>query len=141
LNLDFSSVEGGDLIPEGTYNVVIDKVEARPSSNPNNNSPNLNWQCTIADGEHKNRKVFMTTGTGQNALWKLKDTLEALGISTEGLSVVTDDSSNLIIQPRLSGLPATAIIKHREWQGKMRAGIESLQGKNGASPNGGPQFR
>lgn len=43
------------LIPAGTYNVRVVKVEQRTSSNGN---PSLNFHLQITDGEFENRYVF-----------------------------------------------------------------------------------
>src|SRR6266576_2088487 len=121
LDIDFSAAND-NLVPEGDYSVVIEKVEARPAGpNSTTGAPNLNWTCVITEGDYKNRKLWLTTNVGQNAVWKLKDTLTDLGVYEEGMQFETDDASNIIIRPQLAGKAAIATVKHREYQGKVRA--------------------
>jgi hypothetical protein len=144
LNIDFSA-SSTDLIPEGQYSVVIDKVEARAAGpNSTTGAPNLNWQLTITEGDYKNRKLFLNTNLAPQSVWNLRGILEGLGVYEEGMPFVTDDASNILVQPRLAGLPATATVVHQEWpqnSGKMKASVTALRKPAGASANGNVQFR
>ncbi len=82
LRIDFSQVPELEVIPTGVYPAVITHVELRESkSGPD---PYLNWTFEITHPEYLGRKVWLITGLGVRALWKLRETLEALGIESAG---------------------------------------------------------
>jgi hypothetical protein len=71
LNLDFTDVEsGGGILPAGTYQARVKSVEVKAGQK----ADYLNW-CFQAEGG----VAYLMTSLADNALWKLKGVLEALG--------------------------------------------------------------
>lgn len=133
MKINFADVEGSfEALPEGAYPVVIEKVERRESKSSEHDY--LNWELTVTDGEHKERKLWMITSLSPRALWKLKDVLDALGYDTEGEldfefdegQVVEQSQGPLLLSPQLAGEPAIAVVKNELYNEKERNRVEEL---------------
>ena len=132
MKINFGDVEGSfEALPEGAYPVIIEKVERRESKSSEHDY--LNWELTVSEGEHKERKLWMITSLSPRALWKLKDVLDALGYDTEGeLDFEFDDQAveqsqgPLLLSPQLAGEPAIAVVKNELYNEKERNRVEEL---------------
>jgi len=69
--------EGFDPIPEGLYNVVVDKVELTTTKESGN--PMIKATLKVQDAPYKNRQVWDNFVLTSTALWKLKSFLDAIG--------------------------------------------------------------
>jgi hypothetical protein len=88
-----AEAEGGNFepLPENTYLAVPEEVTMEPGGA---NGPYWKWTFKIAEGqEYAGRKLFMNTSLSEKALWKLKETFEAFGVSTD------TDTDDLIGKP------------------------------------------
>ena len=86
MTLDFSNVRGNVVLEEGTYNLTIEAVEEKTSSNGN---PML--QVRFREEETKTA-VFENYVLQENCLFKLKDLLSAVGLETDGITELDTDS-------------------------------------------------
>lgn len=82
-NLDFSGIASREALPEGVYNLVIEKVEEKVSG-----SGNPMFLVRYKE-ENTGNAIFENYVLNANCLWKLKEVTDALGIDT---SEVTDSS-------------------------------------------------
>lgn len=119
INLDFSNVTGGNYepMPAGDYVLEIEDIEERVSKAGNEM---LNITFNVAEGEYEGRKIFEFYVLTENALWKLKNLLVALGIDTEGqVDVSVDDLvgemliGNVVIQEQEGYDPSNKIKTHK----------------------------
>ena len=79
IKINFADIQGGfEPLPEGEYEVVVETVEVRESGSSDNDY--LSWELKVLDDEFEGRRLWMITSLGPKALWKLKDTLIALGV-------------------------------------------------------------
>jgi len=118
INLDMSKTENNNLIPEGEYQAFVYDVAQR--QNKAGDGFYLNWQFKIQGGDSEGKLVFHITSLKDNALFKLRELLEAIGYSvpTDGqLELDTDD---------LMGKKCTLVIGHREYQGKQQNEIREI---------------
>jgi len=65
------------LLPEGFYNVRVEKVVLKRSKK--SLSQYLRWKFGVIDGEHKGRHLYFITSLREKALWRLKELLEIMG--------------------------------------------------------------
>lgn len=83
--INFKNVEtGGSLgpLPSGGYNARIAKIEEKKSQAGN---MYLSFEFNVTDnGSYKNRKIWESFPLTENALWKLKQVLDAVGVDTSG---------------------------------------------------------
>lgn len=74
--IDFSQVQGIEPVPTGTYTATITKAEAGISKKDNEK---IDIQWKIEGGDYNNRIIFDTLTFTANALFRVKNTLLALG--------------------------------------------------------------
>jgi hypothetical protein len=83
-NVNWEDLAKGNAIEPGRYPVRIDDVKDKTSK-----AGNAMWEIelTITDGPATGRKLWATIMMQPNALWKLRQLLEAIGLEKAG----TDD--------------------------------------------------
>jgi len=81
--LDFSKAQSFDAIPIGVYDATVFGIELKKANT--DGSDYYAWQFAIQNEGFKNRRVWTNTSVKLNALWKLKEMLEALdGVPIKG---------------------------------------------------------
>jgi hypothetical protein len=118
LRINFSQVPGElEPLPTGIYPAVIVGVEVRESkSGPD---PYLNWTLEVVAPEFLGRKVWLITGLGAKALWKLRETLEALG--------ETDLSGEIELDPeKYVGKRCRAVVSQEVYSGQTRNRVDAI---------------
>lgn len=124
--VDLSGVDtDGDfpLMPRGKYNCMVDSVEYK-LSNANDN-PMWAMRLSVQEGEFAKRVLFTNVVFTENSLFRVKQTLEALGVS-HLLKSKFDASSDEVID-ELVGLECTVVLDHRMWEGKKRENVKKLE--------------
>jgi len=81
LNLDFSSIPERTPLAEGIYVITIENVEETVAQSSGN--PMLKLRYAVEG--HPQNKLFDNCVLTENALWKLKELLGALGYATEAI--------------------------------------------------------
>lgn len=107
-----------NLPPEGEAEAVITKVELKTGKD--SGKPYLNWEFELLDPEFLGRKVWMITSLADTAIFRLKQTVEALGI-VDSLDLDIDEETNLVTSPDFVDTEVTILIKHNTWQDEKRA--------------------
>lgn len=99
-DVDMEGVEssgggGGFHIPEGKYKVKVKSIEKTVSKNDNDQ---FKWIFTGVEGKAKNKDFYYYTTLNAESLWKLKQTLEALGVDVPNsvMKVKRDEVVGLI---------------------------------------------
>ncbi len=115
--IDWDEVAKSEVIEEGDYPVRIDKVEKRQSRNEPEGPGYLNVEMTFLEDPYTGRKIWDVFSLKPNALWKLRNLCETLGIDLEGR---TDfDTDELVGQEvGIRAVPET-------YEGKDRAKVDS----------------
>ncbi len=138
LKVNFAEVESGsfDPVPEGRYDVIIDRVEVRESKSSDHNY--LNWELKIADGEYEDRLLWMITSLSPRALFRLKDVFMALGVidgEEEDFDLdweddvdVTPKEGPLLTSPDVEGMAAVAVVTNEVYDNKERNRVDDLLG-------------
>ena len=76
LNVDFTDVEtGAGYLPAGSYRARVQSIEVKEGQK----ADYLNWCFVSTDPGTEGMVGYLKTSLADNALWKLKRTLEALG--------------------------------------------------------------
>lgn len=125
VTIDFSDVQDFDVLDEGEYPVVIEKAEFRPSQQEGK-FPYINLELTITDEAHKGRKLWMILSFSPKALWRMKDVFANLGIYSDAMEVDYDEDTMMVTEPEIVGLPAIAVVTHREWEGRTQTQVDAL---------------
>lgn len=120
MNIDFSSVPNREPLEEGTYLLTIAKAEEKLSSTRN---PMIALEYDIsatADGEvvEGGRKLWDNYSLQAQALFKLKDLFNALGMDTS--AVVDIDIADLV------GQQVMAKVIQETYNGELRNRVKKL---------------
>lgn len=70
-------------VPDGTYQVSVDKVELTKSKSGN---PMLKWELRIIGGNHRKRKLFKNSVITHNSMPYFKKDLVVAGLNLSSLS-------------------------------------------------------
>lgn len=115
IKVDFTGVDvGGRVVPPGEYVAAVENVKHETSSK--SNKPFLGWELKIVEGDSKGAKLFHNTSLQPQALWKLRQMLEALGVETEEGAM----SLNLT---EYVGLQLGVEVDNEEYDGKTRTRV------------------
>lgn len=116
--LDLTNVDtsGGMHIPEGTYRAKLVEVEQSVSKGGN---PMFVWTFEISAGEHKGYQLKSFTAITPAAMWKVAETVEALGVGQTG-TVVKFKRSDVI--NRECGL----VVEDNDYNGSTRSSIAKV---------------
>lgn len=108
--VDFSGVESYNIPEEGKKHVRILKVEEATSQGGNDV---LKFTFEVIKGDDKGCRIIESFSLADNALWKLKGLLQALGMKCD--KKVTLDLD------KLEGKELVIEVKHEEYNGTTRA--------------------
>lgn len=127
VSLDMSNVQQRTALPKGDYECIISSVKYGLSKAEN--KPTIYWEFTVAEGESEGRKFFMSTSLELDALWKLQQVFEGLGLDPKYAGELEfDDDTNLIVEPNIIGLPVLcSVVADREWQGRKQNDVVKVQ--------------
>lgn len=81
VDLSEAPTGGGYLIPDGDYPALL--VDLRKGFSKNGN-PQWVWTFAIMSGEHAGKEFPLFTAIIPSALWKVAETVEALGLGKGG---------------------------------------------------------
>jgi hypothetical protein len=116
IDIDFTNIEGPrDFPPDGPWTAKVTKVESQKSKEGN---PMLLWQLSVTDEEGTEfRPVFYNTSLLPQAIWKLRDWVNALGIfpGAEGFQ-----------KSACVGRSLKVWIRNEEYQGKPSCKVDDF---------------
>jgi len=124
VTIDFSDIEEPEPMPVASYPVIVQEVQLRDSRS--SEFPYLNWELRVTTGEYENRPLWLITSLSPKALWRLQAVLDNLGVYEEQVDFEVDDETNLVLKPVLVGLVGIAVIKHEQYEGRIRNRVEDL---------------
>lgn len=116
LHIDFPEDSGFETIPPGTYTCSV--FDASVLESKSSGAPYIAWTLIILEGDYSGRKLFYNTSLQPQALWKLREVLQALGMEV-------GDSIELELD-ELLGTHLVAETGLREWNGKEREEVQNV---------------
>lgn len=115
--VDLTDVESSGLMPDGTYRVKCANVEQSVSKGGN---PMFVWDFEVVGGtQYDGRILKVFTAITPAAMWKVAETVVALGIGQTG-SVVKFKRSDVI------GKECGAVVEETEYNGNKRSQISRV---------------
>jgi hypothetical protein len=116
ISVDFSDTQSTAKLPEGDYPVKVKEITNETSQSGN---PYLKWVFEVSEGTHKGRTLYHNTSLQPQALFNLRNTLEALQypVSSEAMKINLDE---------LTGLEAAVAVELETYQGKERPRIVDI---------------
>lgn len=115
--VDLTDVESSGLMPDGTYRVKCVNVEQSVSKGGN---PMFVWDFEVVGGtQYDGRILKVFTAITPAAMWKVAETVVALGIGQTG-SVVKFKRSDVI------GKECGAVVEETEYNGTKRSQIQRV---------------
>lgn len=114
--VDLSNVQSGFIIPDGNYRVKCIDVEQGVSKGGN---PQFIWTFEVSEGNHAGFQSKVFTAITPAAMWKVAETVMALGIGQSG-SVVKFKRTDVV------GKECGALIEQTEYNGNTRSQISRV---------------
>lgn len=114
--VDLTGIEDQSMIPDGPYRVRCINVEQSVSKGGN---PMFVWDFEISEGERAGRVLKVFTAITPAAMWKVAETVQALGVGQTG-TVVKFKRSDVV------GKECGAIVEATEYNGNMRSQISKV---------------
>ena len=115
--VDLTEVESSTLIPDGTYRVKCVNVEQSVSKGGN---PMFVWDFEIVGGtKYDGRILKVFTAITPAAMWKVAETVQALGVGETG-KVVKFKRTDVV------GKECGAVVEKTEYNGNERSQISRV---------------
>lgn len=114
--VDLSEVQSGFTIPDGAYRVKCIEIEQTVSKGGN---PMFAWTFEISAGDHAGFQSKVFTALTPAAMWKVAETVEALGVGQTG-QVVKFKRSDVINKE------CGALFEQSEYNGNTRSQISRV---------------
>lgn len=114
--VDLSGVTGGFTIPDGNYRVKCTNVEQTISQSGN---PMFVWDFEVSEGKYLGFQSKVFTAITPAAMWKVAETVIALGVGQTG-AVVKFKRSDVI------GKECGALIEQSDYKGNTRSQISRV---------------
>lgn len=111
--VDLTNIQGGFTIPDGNYKVKCVDVEQGVSKGGN---PQFIWSFEVSEGNNTGFQSKVFTALTPAAMWKVAETVMALGVGQSG-SVVKFKRSDVVNKE------CGALIEQTEYGGKVRSQI------------------
>lgn len=118
IKVDLSNVDSNSLLPEGEYQAVVYDVAQK--QNKAQDGFNLHWQFKVVGGEHEGKSLFLITSLKENALFRLRDVLVALGVPIPESGQLEFDTEDLLAKP------CTVVVTQGEYNGKKRNEVKEV---------------
>lgn len=125
---------GGEAIPAGPYDAVIEETEAKAAST---GSPMIVAVFKVESGPYAGAKVWNNFVLTDKSAGIFMANMMSLGLTAEQIktSVPTPDLQGLgILAQMLIGARARITVTQKDWQGRMRNEITKIQAATGAAP-------
>lgn len=114
--VDLSDVQSGFTIPDGAYRVKCIEIEQTVSKGGN---PMFAWTFEISAGDYTGFQSKVFTALTPAAMWKVAETVEALGVGQSG-QVVKFKRSDVINKE------CGALFEQMEYNGNTRSQISRV---------------
>lgn len=114
--IDLTEVQDNFKVPDGLYKVRCQDVEQSVSKGGN---PMFVWTFAVSDGQYTGREFKVFTAITPAAMWKVAETVMALGVGQQG-QVVKFKRSDVI------GRECGALIEENEYNGQVRSQISRV---------------
>lgn len=114
--VDLTDVQDNFKIPDGNYRVKCIDIEQSVSKGGN---PMFVWTFEISEGQHTGFQSKVFTAITPAAMWKVAETVQALGVGQTG-SVVKFKRTDVI------GKECGAFIEQTEYNGNTRSQISRV---------------
>lgn len=114
--VDLSEVQSGFTIPDGVYRVKCIEIEQTVSKGGN---PMFQWTFEVVSGDHAGFQSKVFTALTPAAMWKVAETVEALGVGQTG-QVVKFKRSDVINKE------CGALFEQNEYNGQIRSSISRV---------------
>ncbi len=118
LTIDFTGVEGGKFgVPDGEYLVEVAEVSHEVSDKSGKDY--LRWIFAVVEGKNKGKKVSYITSLQPQALFNLRNLLEAMGVE------VPNKAMNLDLDSLIGNMLGVEV-ENEKYQGKKRSQVVEI---------------
>ncbi len=122
VEFDMSQVaeDSFEVLPAGTYNVVVDEAEAKKSSSGNSM---ISLQLLVEDGEYEGRKLFTHVVFSPKTMGMAKRTMNRLGLAdlTNGPFKPNQEAADQFVGKR-----AKVVVKVKQYEGEPANEVKKI---------------
>lgn len=129
LTVNFADVQTRALIPAGDYSGIVTDCVLKEKTGKEH--PYLNFEVTIAEGDHEGRKLYLVASFQPNAMWKMMETFQNLGLTDLDYKLTVDDQTMVLTEPEVIGLPCVIQVFQEPYNKRMTSKISNILGPNG----------
>lgn len=116
IKVDMTNVEDGfPLLPEGDYICKVAKITVEDGEK----AKYLKWELVVGLGQFKGQKIWNNTSLAPQALFRLRDTIQACGVDVPK-SVMSIDTDKFV------GKIVGITVAHGTYKGKAKAEVGDL---------------
>lgn len=115
-SVDLTDVQDNFKVPDGLYKMRCQDVEQSVSKGGN---PMFVWTFTVVEGQYTGREFKVFTAITPAAMWKVAETVMALGVGQVG-QVVKFKRTDVV------GKECGALIEETEYNGQVRSQISRV---------------
>lgn len=119
VSVDFTGVSaGGRTIADNQYILTVNEVPTLETS-PESGNQYIKWCFSVAEGKYKGRKLWHNTSLQPQALFNLRNLLEAMEVEVEegDMDIDLDD---------FEGVSVGAIVVNEKYEGKDRPRVSEF---------------
>ncbi len=114
IKVNMEGVEARVTIPEDDY--AVKPVGA--TLEDGDKAQYIAWELEITEGEYEGKKLYTNTSLSENALWRLRTMLEAMGVE------VPDGVMEIDLEEILKDEPEFGVtVAHEDYEGRPRAQV------------------
>lgn len=116
IKVDFADTQGRVLMAEGDYLAKVEKVEQKTSDNSGNDYLAWTFRTIDDDKKYNNKPLYVNTSLQPQALWNLRNLLEALGVD------VPDSEMELQLEEYID-LECVLTVEDDEYEGRKTSRV------------------
>jgi hypothetical protein len=128
--INWDAAPATELMPPGIYNAKVVKVEQRIGQE--SQQPYLAWEFVVTQEGMPNRHCWTNTSLQPNALWKIRQILQRLGVE------VPKSGQQELPLMQLVDLPCRVSIKHEMYNDAATERVADVLSPGAGTPSGVP---
>jgi hypothetical protein len=115
-----------ETLPVGEYDCFVYDMKGGESQKGN---PKIDITLKVANGEYQNRNLWTNITLVPQAWWKVQEFFKAIDYDMEQLPKSVETPAEIVdyVFDEVIGIPITAIVTHKKYQGETRENIKKLK--------------
>lgn len=115
-----------ETLPAGNYECFVFEMQGGMSQNDN---PKIDITLKVAEGDHKNRRLWTTITLTPKAWWKVQEFFDAVDYDFDNLPEEAETPQEIVAacKNNIIGERVKVVVNHRTWNGKERENVKKVE--------------